>query len=702
VDPLPRKAARNRDSAAVVQGGVAAPGAPAGAAAAALDPAVHPVWAAGITGEGQVMGMADSGVDVQHCFFADAAVPFELVAEPVGGARQFSSEKHRKIRLYRAVYADSLDTSGHGTHTAGTVVGAPEGVAPGDAGASAEQIGMAPAAKVAFVDLAGPLTGDSIVTPFDLVDGIFRHTAAVGAAVHSDSWGSDSTVYDSEAAAIDAYCWARPAFLPVFAAGNDGAGGSSSSVNSPATSKNCLAVGATMAPAQAEVARASFDVWSAAAYEGEGATEPALTFPALEANFTGGVASLGPAPLPLRAAAPLEACAPLRGPLDGAIALVQRGNCTFEEKIRFARGAGAAAVLVFDDEAGPYFSPSASPGAPRAQLPALFVTRRVGQSLLAKLQATPVALAFAPAAAPPDGFDNLAPFSSQGPVGRDRRVKPDILGVGFVTSAASATAAGQLGASCGTATLAGTSMATPVVAGAALLARQYYMDGFYPSGARVAADGFEPTSALLKATLVAGAAPMRGFESATGLPIDAAPSYLQGYGRVHLGRALYLAGSPTAPARLAVLDAVPIAAGEAHEFSLVAGGGPITVALAWTDLPGSPAAARSLVNDLDLVVRAEGGAAELGNGGSALDATRADDVNNVELVALPAVPPGPVSVRVVASAVQAAAGAQPYALVISGDFAGAVVAPVAKGASSAPPLPTWAIAAIAAGAAAFA
>jgi hypothetical protein len=247
-------------------------------------------------------------------------------------------------------------------------------------------------------------------------------------------------------------------------------------------------------------------------------------------------------------------------------------------------------------------------------------------------------------------------------------------------------------------------MATPVVAGAALLARQYYMDGFYPSGARVAADGFEPTSALLKATLVAGAAPMRGLESATSLPIDAAPSYRQGYGRVHLGRALYLAGSPAAPARLAILDAVPIAAGEAHEFSLDAGGGPITVALAWTDPPGSPAAARSLVNDLNLVVRAEGlgGAAELGNGGSALDATRADDVNNIELVALPAGPPGRLSVRIVASAVQAAAGAQPYALVISGDFSGAVAAPVAKGASSAPPLPTWAIAAIAAAAAAFA
>jgi subtilisin family serine protease len=682
VDPLPRKAMRNRDASAVTQGGVGAPGAAAGAGAGAnLDPAVHPVWAAGITGEGQVVGIGDSGIDVQHCFFADAAVPIAAATETVGGVRQFSSAEHRKIRLYRA-FADFLDANGHGTHTSGTLAGIPEGSALGDDGA-AEQVGMAPGAKIAFIDLSGASDGDAIVTPYDLAGDYFRHTAAVGAAVHSDSWGSTSTVYDAEAAMIDAYCWAHPSFLPVFPAGNDGASATragasgETTVNSPATSKNCLAVGATQAPSQTEVARASFEVWSAAAYEGEGATAPALTFPVVEADFTVGIAALGSAPLPLRAAAPLEACGPLRDALTGTIALVQRGNCTFEEKTKFARAAGAAAVLFFDNEVGPYFSPSASQGAPRAELPALFVPRRIGQNMLATLQAMPVALAFAPATAPTNGFDNLAPFSSQGPVGRDRRVKPDILGVGLVTSAASATAAGRRGASCDVATFSGTSMATPVVAGSAILARQYFMDGFYPTGARVAADGFEPTSALLKATLVAGAAPMGGFESDTGLPIDAPPSYRQGYGRVHLGRSLYLAGSPTAPKRLAVLDAVPIAAGEAHEWCLSAGGGPITVALAWTDLPGSPAAARSLVNDLDLVVRAEGlgGAAELGNGGGVLDSTRADDVNNIEQVSLPAVPPGRLSVRVVASAVQAAAGVQPYALVISGDFSGAVLAP---------------------------
>ena len=51
----------------------------------------------------------------------------------------------------------------------------------------------------------------------------------------------------------------------------------------------------------------------------------------------------------------------------------------------------------------------------------------------------------------------------------------------------------------------GTSMATPVVAGAAILVRQYFVDGYYPSGARRASDGFAPTAALIKATLINGA-----------------------------------------------------------------------------------------------------------------------------------------------------------------------------------------------------
>ena len=72
-------------------------------------------------------------------------------------------------------------------------------------------------------------------------------------------------------------------------------------------------------------------------------------------------------------------------------------------------------------------------------------------------------------------------------------------------------------AACRVVEISGTSMATPIVAGAATLARQYFADGYYPTGRAVPSDGFPPSAALVKAALVNGAQPMRGFAE-SGLP----------------------------------------------------------------------------------------------------------------------------------------------------------------------------------------
>ena len=51
----------------------------------------------------------------------------------------------------------------------------------------------------------------------------------------------------------------------------------------------------------------------------------------------------------------------------------------------------------------------------------------------------------------------------------------------------------------------GTSMSTPLVAGGAVLARQYFRQGFYPSGAADPSMAFSPSGALLKAVIIGGA-----------------------------------------------------------------------------------------------------------------------------------------------------------------------------------------------------
>lgn len=45
-------------------------------------------------------------------------------------------------------------------------------------------------------------------------------------------------------------------------------------------------------------------------------------------------------------------------------------------------------------------------------------------------------------------------------------------------------------------------MATPVVAGAVALLRQYFVQGFYPTGVAAPASGFTPSGPLLKAVLL--------------------------------------------------------------------------------------------------------------------------------------------------------------------------------------------------------
>lgn len=248
VAPLPRSFVRNRQASVITQSGKPAPN----SGSVDLDPSLHPVWAAGITGKNQVMGQGDSGIDYNHCFFVDPTVDWNSAIVNVAGVRTFESTTHRKIRLYRA-FADFSDANGHGTHTAGTLAGIPYGTTLADD--DQVYVGMAPDAKLAFIgerwaagnapfcnymltrymhlnatshsalpcaDLSSASDGDSILTPYDLMNDYFKYTSDVGAGVHSDSWGSTSVVYDTEASQVDAYCWQNPYFLPVFPAGNDG------------------------------------------------------------------------------------------------------------------------------------------------------------------------------------------------------------------------------------------------------------------------------------------------------------------------------------------------------------------------------------------------------------------------------------------------------------------------------------------------
>lgn len=78
--------------------------------------------------------MGDSGLDLGSCYFSDPMVPLP-------------GPTHRKVVSYRQAVGDAIDASGHGTHVAGSFVGAV--LANGEAG---KWNGMAPGARLAFTD----------------------------------------------------------------------------------------------------------------------------------------------------------------------------------------------------------------------------------------------------------------------------------------------------------------------------------------------------------------------------------------------------------------------------------------------------------------------------------------------------------------------------------------------------------------------
>jgi len=255
--------------------------------------------------------------------------------------------------------------------------------------------------------------------------------------------------------------------------------------------------------------------------------------------------------------------------------------------------------------------------------------------------------------------ENVASFSSNGPT-EDGRAKPTVCAPGqTVQSAASDFDVHTY--NCGLTHKQGTSMSCPTTAGLAALVRQYYTDGFYPSGSATSADGFVPSAALLKATLVNSGMNMTG--NYTDDPI---PSMGQGWGRILLDDVLYFDGDQC---RMDVYDVSPgLSTGQNDTYQIKCPGDcKLEITLVWTDYESTLSAGTNLVNDLDLTVEAPDATAFKGNnysGGSSATGGSYDRLNVVECVQID--DPSQGLYHVTVEAYNTPTGPQPYALVVTG------------------------------------
>jgi len=251
----------------------------------------------------------------------------------------------------------------------------------------------------------------------------------------------------------------------------------------------------------------------------------------------------------------------------------------------------------------------------------------------------------------------LTSYTLFGPA-RDGRIKPDVVGPSFVLAGDSDFDVKTK--KCDLSYQPGTSWASPSIAGAAALVRQYYTDGYYPSGYPTPADRFIPTAALLKATIIAAtrAVPTKATLNGPDTVALPVPSKEQGWGFPVLDDALYFPGDKV---QTKIVEG-SVTQGQTATLRLqVNAGTPLRAVLVWTDPPGfvTTGTSSNLVNDLDLRI------------GSL--PSQPDRINNVELINIATPVSGTMSVDVTGTRI-ASGAAQSYALVVTGDVSAASVA----------------------------
>ncbi|MGH9869864.1 MAG: S8 family serine peptidase [Candidatus Polarisedimenticolia bacterium] len=211
------------------------------------DPVTHgtPVHDHGLTGEGQIITVADTGLDYKHDAFEDPA-------HATAGAL------HRKVTAYYEPEPDQGDNKDngpdrHGTHVAGSAAGDDgtwgaydgDGVDTGNSAVESLEPhdGQAFGAKIHVQDLDN---SDGIINwtpdPYQL------YLAAIDPSrnswIHTSSWGLvEGSFYGLEDRFIDSFVWNNPDFVALFSAGDEGP--ARWSINAYGLAKNEITVGST-------------------------------------------------------------------------------------------------------------------------------------------------------------------------------------------------------------------------------------------------------------------------------------------------------------------------------------------------------------------------------------------------------------------------------------------------------------------------
>lgn len=438
---------------------------------------VPKVWDSGYKGEGTVVAIIDSGLDIDH----DVLHISDLSTAKYKSEKEIEAAKEAAGITYGEWFNDKVvfgynyvdvntvlkeeDKRSHGMHVTSIATGNPTQPVAGQL-----MYGVAPEAQVMFMRVFSDLkatTGAALYVKA-IEDAVKLGADSINLSLGGAN-GSVVNMNENVTAAIEAA--RRAGVSVVIAAGNDGTFGSGHS-NPSADYPDYGLVGA---PSTAR------DAISVASYNNTTVGSKVINIIGLEnnADLNYGKSSFDnpeKSPVPFEIGKEYEYVYAGIGQasdfdgldLTGKLALIKRGTITFSEKIANATAAGAVGVVIFNSRPGEA-NVSMQLDDTAIAIPSVFIPLEFGEALAAN--SYKIAFNNETDIRPNPEAGLLSDFSSWG-LSADGELKPDLAAPGGAIYAAINDN--------DYANMQGTSMASPHVAGAAVLVKQY-LQATYPT-----------------------------------------------------------------------------------------------------------------------------------------------------------------------------------------------------------------------------